>query len=429
MGIRVVAVCSSFAMVVLAVVSAEPLARADWLSETMPNASCPNSIMSSSAWGAVAGVKDALQLQHDRQFKSYTDIQKYMACYAVECKDAARAASFGSRGQNVNTGLTCSDVYMLTYEANIARAAKNFDAPKDLMTCLMFRESQMDSRSVSFSGAKGVAQLLPGAVNEINAVLDPTCQALDHLPSNKRKAACETMKAVPRNEPNDTRLRQAWESTLRFAMDLGPNTPSDGFVPRRIGDGVTRGSEMREDAFNPDIAIAGNALYLKRLQYYIEKSIARAKTEFKATRVERAHPAKPKDVKEPTSKSKRRPITVEDYYLFLAAAYNCGPTAFAGFLEKILMPPKGAPASDWGTIPDDWIAQMGAMGPDRRPKLDAARPQETVAHVEAIQNCMKKNNWNPPSANEARKDCSKIDIQSRYRSVFEQGRSLDKSVK
>jgi hypothetical protein len=428
MGIRVVAICSSFAMVAM-VVLAEPRARADWFSETMPNASCPNSIMSSRAWGAVAGVKDALQLQHDRQFKSYTDIQKYMACYAADCKDAVRTASPGSRGQNVNTGLTCSDVHMLTYEANIARAAKNFDAPKDLMTCLMFRESQMDSRSVSFSGAKGVAQLLPGAVNEINAVLDPTCQAIGDLPPNKRKAACEAMKAVPRNEPNDTRLREAWESTLRFEMDLRPNTPSEGFVPRRIGDGVTRGSEMRDDVFNPDIAIAGNALYLKRLQYYIEKNIARLKTEFNATRDQRAHSARPKDAKESMSKSKRRPITLEDYYLFLAAAYNCGPTAFAGFLDKILMPPKGAPASEWGTIPDDWITQMGAMGPDRRPMLDAARPQETVAHVGAIQNCMKKNNWNPPNVNEARKDCSKIDIQSRYQSVFEKGRSLDKKAK
>jgi hypothetical protein len=253
-------------------------------------------------------------------FKSEGDLRKYLDCYVVE----------PGRMKIVTE----------QYLPLIAQAAKDFDIPKTLLACLIFRESRFDINARSGTGAIGLGQHLRGTMADISRVVGddfsdlPKLQALhSSLSSRDSSLSAQELKDMRYARTRIMGATQAaqWKN---YFTNLSSLKLHKGPPPKVVS---------TKTITTPSIAIGATAFYLQSILIHFQKTL------------------------DPTLSLEQSDKDSRNYDALLAAAgaYNMGPGAASGMLEEI-RPPN----------PKKWIERLKKSN------------EETAGHIQSIQNCL-----------------------------------------
>jgi len=253
-------------------------------------------------------------------FKSEGDLRKYLDCYVVE----------PGRMKIVTE----------QYLPLIAQAANDFDIPKTLLACLIFRESRFNINASSGTGAIGLGQHLRGTMADISRVVGddfsdlPKLQALHRsLSSRESSLSAQELKDMRYARTRIMGATQA-EQWKNYFTNLSSLKLHKGPPPIVVS---------TKTITTPSIAIGATAFYLQSILIHFQKTL------------------------DPTLSLEQSDKDFRNYGALLAAAgaYNMGPGAASGMLEDI-RPPN----------PKKWIERLKKSN------------EETAGHILSIQNCL-----------------------------------------
>jgi len=276
-------------------------------------------------------------------FKSEGDLRKYLDCYVVE----------PGRMKIVTE----------KYLPLIAQAAKDFDIPKTLLACLIFRESRFDinadsgkqpGRRYNTRGAIGLGQHVRSTMADISDTLDSDFGDIPRLEELKSRLSGKPKSEMSIQERKDfefanSRIELAtqvaqWNNYYGNLAKLGLHK---GAVPKTVSIATIK---------QPSIAIGATAFYLQSILVHFKKNL------------------------DPTISLEQSDKNDRNYDALLAAAgaYNLGFGAATGILREV-RPPN----------PKKWIEQLKKSN------------EETAGHILSIENCLhapasSKAAWNAP---------------------------------
>lgn len=259
------------------------------------------------------------------------------------------------------------DKYLNEYKHYISQAAKSFQIPEGLLSCLLFKENQWD-QGRSSAGAIGIAQIMPDNIVNMSNIMKTLELNPDRLSLHRKNKA--------------TYERLVQENFARKAKKLPVEPiPSQLYQDARMATTILR---------NADLAVSWKA-YIKNLE---------TTPQFK-----KSYPKKPWLGDVPTyfdgNRAKTPPLAIgasamylKELILLMANKYDEGSIKGDGQLLNFLTAVSGAynmgPGNAFkliGTPPpptaDKWVEKM-----ERNP--------ETKKHMRSIRRCMQKGDNKPP---------------------------------
>ncbi len=283
-------------------------------------------------------------------FKSSKELEEYFFRSRKNCKD--------DHHEN----------YLNEYQHYVRDAAKAFQIPEPMLSCLLFIESRWDADAKSGSGAVGIAQFMPNTADTVGAIISSLGQSekqfenLEQLQDAFQEKVRSNLKKEKQNKPIDPITKQeranfVYANTVlknrglaldwKSYIDLLKVDPA--FVKANPQQAKSQGYPTRFNvakAKEPHLAIGASALYLKHIMLTFQNQLDADIIEGKDQMLH--------------------------FMVAVTGAYNMGP----GNGLKLL----GRPPSKKTR---DWVTKLGKYS-------------ETKQHMEYIKRCMEKGNTIPP---------------------------------
>lgn len=271
--------------------------------------------------------------------------------------------------------------YNDTYKRQVALAAKNFDVPKEFLTCLIFQESQF--RRLASNGAKNPANQAKGhgqikrdtwktianllssrkdgaAIAKMEKSLSSDKALLSSYTkkcaTNKSLSVCKKIKQLKRNIAFIPTQIRNYEMTIRWRNYVSDLRRESGGKKHRFP------SNYNDNVFNSSVNIGATAVYIsymmKRLNAKLKNNKVGAMTG--ADRIKQM--------------------------LLVAAAYNAGEGKVAAIESKLI-----AKKDSQGVSLDEMVAAVKKV----------KKSGETDRYMNSIQNCLEADNFKPKDSGES----------------------------
>lgn len=279
--------------------------------------------------------EEPVRSDKNSRFKSVSEIEAYIGCYVVE-KDGAYFKA-----------------YQTTYKPLIKAAAREFQVPENLLTCLLMRESRFNKSARSPAGALGLGQFMPITMKFLTKIISKGDKDQETIAELEEVAANASQKFTDR----DQAYAEEYLSTYSLAMQW------KGYFDRLKSEGKYSGSAPKrfsaDGALTPAIAIGASALYLKLMMEFFEADL------------------------NPDGKIRTGSVNKPDFdfLVTVGGSYNIGHNAAARMLENVRPPT----TLKW------------------RKKLENSN-DETGGHIRSIANCLERGSTKPMQGDGA-KDC------------------------